>query len=236
MQENLAQPLKNNMHIGINQKILKLVAIAAMTADHIGIRFGARLPASFCVTLRLIGRLAFPLYAFLAIEGCQHTHSKSSYLFRLFILTMISEVPFDRVNACGWDHQNVIFTILFGVIACMAFDKWFLHFRKVQYLFLVALCLILPQIFKTDYGFAGACVIFGGYLARKFKVLDNGPLLLAICSALTVFSSTTELFSMPVSLLASLYNGRKGHESVVEKWLYRVWYPLHLTILAIIPI
>lgn len=224
------------MRIGISQKVLKLAAMAAMTADHIGIRFGTHLPASFCFTLRLIGRFAFPLYAFLAIEGCLYTHSKSNYLLRLSILALISEVPFDKVNACGWDHQNVIFTILFGAIACVAFNKWFLHFRKVQYLAVIALCLIFPQIFRTDYGSVGACVIFGGYLAKRFKVLDNAPLLLAICFALTVFNSTVELFSMPVFLLAGLYNGKKGHTSTFEKWMYRLWYPLHLTILAVISV
>lgn len=93
---------------------LKLLAMIAMTLDHIGCIFFPRLPL-----LRMIGRLAMPILCFFIGEGLRHTRNPQKYLLRLVGFALISELPFDlafygRVN---WASQNVYFTLALGLMA-----------------------------------------------------------------------------------------------------------------------
>ena len=92
---------------------LKIIAAVTMLIDHTGAVFFPQL-----AVFHIVGRLSFPIYAFLAAEGASKTHRKSRYLLRLGIFALLSEAPFRLAFSLGWENplpRNVLFTLLCGV-------------------------------------------------------------------------------------------------------------------------
>ena len=117
---------------GISAATLKWIALVTMTIDHFAAS-GLYLQLAYgdgvdvlgdtgYMVLRTIGRLAFPIYCFLLTEGFRRTRSREHYALRLGVFALISEIPFDLAGSGemwnGW-HQNVFFTLLFGLLALM---------------------------------------------------------------------------------------------------------------------
>ncbi len=118
-----------------SQDALKLTACAVMLLDHIGGGILEQLPpdrfsnpavylwaADVDLVLRLIGRISFPIFAWLLVQGVVHTSSLPRYAFRLFVFALISELPFDLLffqRPTGL-HQNIFWTLLLGVLALWA--------------------------------------------------------------------------------------------------------------------
>ncbi|MEG1942513.1 MAG: TraX family protein, partial [Angelakisella sp.] len=100
---------------------LKIIAIAAMLIDHIGYMFFPDM-----IIFRLIGRIAFPIFAFFVAEGIRFTHDRKKYLTRLLLLAVISEIPFDLMrngSAFSPSSQNVCFTLAVGVVCVWLLEK-----------------------------------------------------------------------------------------------------------------
>ena len=104
----------SSKHGVISAATLHLAAMLFMLMDHL---WATLLPAQDWLTC--VGRLAFPVFAFMAVEGYFHTHSFKRYALRLLVLAVISEVPFDLMYGGTWFypfHQNVIWTLLMGLL------------------------------------------------------------------------------------------------------------------------
>ena len=100
--------------LGLTSNQLKIIALVAMTCDHVGKEL---LPQ--CQILQIIGRLAFPIFAYTLVEGFMHTHDVKKYLMRLGILALLSEIPFDLAfngTILEFGHQNVFFTLFLGIL------------------------------------------------------------------------------------------------------------------------
>ena len=147
--------------------VLKLIACLSMFIDHLG-----AVCFSGMMGFRIIGRLAFPIYCFLLVEGAVHTRNMKKYILRMGIFALISEVPFDlafyhRLVYMG--HQNVFFTLGLGLLAI-----WFLEHPNEQldipdvlYKLLVIIAAgLIAEFFNTDYGFTGIAVICIFYYLR----------------------------------------------------------------------
>lgn len=166
---------------GLKGSHLKWIAIVTMLIDHIG----AFLLEPAIVTglvssefrglntvLRLIGRLAFPLFTFLLVEGFTHTRNVKKYLIQLGIFALISGIPFDLANGgvfFDFTYQNIFFTLFIGLLVISLFNQ----FEEMKYLRWVipVIGMRLAAALQTDYAAFGILVIFIFYYFRADKQL-----------------------------------------------------------------
>lgn len=247
-----------NVKKGISGSTLKLIAVITMLIDHIGaavmgrmvlIRNGATAENPWITSLvydeytiaymvmRYIGRIAFPIYCFLLVEGFQRTHNKWKYAFRLGVFAMLSEIPFDLAfnsKVLEFEYQNVFLTLLFGLFAMIAVDfierrEWvagnYLWNEAVKWILgilSVAVFAGVAKLMRTDYDAIGVGCIMLLYLFRKNKTTQ----IIVGCVSF-LWELTAPLAFIPIAF----YNGKRG---LKLKYLFYVFYPLHLLILYLI--
>lgn len=210
---------------GLSGSTLKIIAILTMLIDHIAaILISPSEPVY--MLFRLIGRLAFPIFCFLLVEGFLYTKNIKNYAFRLFLFALISEVPFDLAiagNAFSFAQQNVFFTLFIGLTTIALFAKstsvW------IKFLILIA-GMLLAYFANTDYGHFGILAIVVIYILRK----DKSQGITFACLCLT-FMNSLELSSFAILPLISSYNGKRG---LSLKYIFYVFYPAHLLLLYFI--
>ena len=232
--------LQTQTRPGLSGTALKLAACITMLIDHIGAScieatYGVayRTPPQIVqldLVLRLIGRLAFPIFCFLAVEGFLHTHDVKKYVRRLLLFGLLSEVPFDLAffrTPFAPQHQNVYWTLALGVLA-MAGLK---HFEKEnglpgwQGILCAGGCAALALAANTDYNAIGVLIICALYLTRA-----NRKRQCLAGAALFLFELTAPL----AFVLVWFYNGQRGACSPLQKKAFYWFYPVHLALLACI--
>ncbi|MBQ6811566.1 MAG: conjugal transfer protein TraX [Agathobacter sp.] len=197
--------------------------------------------------MRYIGRMAFPIYCFLLVEGFLHTRSVAKYALRLFLFALISEVPFDLAIAGQWwsmEYSNVFFTLVIGLILIWALSyvekfyefwqekNWDDFIGKLIYIVSAGFAAVFLGTFadivlKTDYGMAGVFAVAVLYLLRNMKeVAFVGAVML-----LSVMSSSTEILALLMLIPLMKYNGERGKST---KYVFYAFYPVHLFVLALI--
>ena len=232
--------------------MLKIIACASMLIDHAGVVFGGSL------MYRAIGRVAFPIYAYMIAQGCKHTKDIKKYMLRLFIFALISEVPFDIAHSNGYtfyiacadinfiSSTNIFYTLFLGVSGIAVYEKlrskgqaWFSSAPAVLVSAastVAALPFIAAAYFlDTDYGMFGVVWIFALYVADPENRLTRALVLAAgIVYRYWVWIDTyvyVLAFALLAVLFVSLYNGEQGPR---VKWAFYVFYPAHLAVLAAI--
>lgn len=210
------------MKIGLNSFHLKLIAVITMIIDHIGLFF---FPEH--ILFRIIGRLSFPIFAFLIVEGFYHTRDIRKYMIRLAGLGVISEIPFDLLTTGKFfdlRHQNVFFTLLIGLILLYGYEKQYSTFSKVSFAFLI---LIAGDLFRVDYGAWGVLMIFCFFLFRERMWAK----IVSVAVINVVVFGYIQAFAVLALLPICLYNGEKGRG---YKYFFYLVYPVHLWIIWII--
>ena len=222
---------------------LKWIALTSMLIDHFAavfyigsVVYAGKLifPHSVYIALRLVGRLAFPLYAFLLAEGFRHTRSVEKYLCRLFLFGLLSEIPFDlafRRTWVSWDYQNVFFTLFLGLLAVWLFNRITRGdparcgvLRTLLGLFCIVGAAAAAALGQTDYGAWGVLVIVSMVLFQEMEWMRD---LLVGCFLLG--SSAYEVAGLADFVLFRLYNGQRGKQA---KYVFYFFYPVHLLLLA----
>ena len=167
----------------LSQEGLKLIACVTMLLDHMGAVF---FPQN--LWLRIIGRVAFPIYCFLLAEGVHHTRNPLRYGLRLLIGLLLAEIPFDLALFGGpnFAQQNVMFTLLLA----------FLAIQTVKYCagptrFLALIPIIAAELLRTDYGAMGVLTAVLFFITRDMeeKRLLQALGLLALGFSVFVFRS-----------------------------------------------
>ena len=113
--------------------------------------------------LRLIGRVSFPIFCFLLVEGFLHTHDRKKYALRLFLFALVSEIPFDlAIMGRLFDpvHQNIFFTLLIGLLAMMLCDYFRMQAQPVAQVLVLILAMVLAWALHTDYGYPGTSLLW----------------------------------------------------------------------------
>jgi hypothetical protein len=224
---------------GLSGSTLKLIACATMLIDHSAAAIVYTLISrnhlrmtdpqlyqtlsKLYSSMRTVGRLAFPIFCFLIVEGFFHTRSVVKYCQRLFLFALVSEFPFDyalKASVPYWRKQNVYFTLLIG-LACLYLLEEVRGMPWVQF-FAVAACMYLSDAMMTDYNFKGVFLIVMLYFFHDHRLYQ---------SVVGAASIAWEHFAPLSFVLCFFYNGRRG---LRLRYFFYIFYPGHLIILGII--
>lgn len=216
---------------------LHIWAMLLMLCDHLQLTLLPDLPI-----LRCVGRLAFPLFAFMAVEGYLHTRSLKKYLLRLLMLAVISEIPFDLlVSGSVFDpmHQNVIWTIILGLCCIRAFENISADLKKMLSAVVIIASLAAAIIARVDYSSGGVLTLLAFYAFRGNTVRCRLMQLLSLAFINLVLLGGIE-FAFPYQALAVLslpiiwlYDGSQGPHNGFIKAANYLFYPAHMLILAL---
>ena len=214
---------------------IKFIAIICMTLDHVKWFF----PNLVNPYTMYFGRVAFPLFAFMITEGYIHTSDLKKYIKRLVIFALISQIPFMLFRTFVGDYMmgNVLFTMIFGLLAIIALDK----IENTLYSTLaVVACFLAGYFLDVDYGIWGISTIIIFFIFKKNKVLLSISYLIAnfiyyyslvkerlFTPIINKFSIDYIILIIPL-ILVLLYNGKQGRKI---KYILYVFYPLHLIVL-----
>ncbi len=234
---------------------IKITACLCMLCDHIGWCMQYYRVGDFgsAEILRIIGRLAFPLFAFFIAEGYRRTHNAVLYILRMLIMAFLTEIPFDLCfgkSVSFYNHTNVLFTFSFALIA-LCFVDMAIHAKRkeLRILALVPIVVSCYLSYKsgTDYSYYGVLLIFAFYFVPtkglKSK-LTLVPILLlfglrfairdAITSAHVSDWAVTQVFSSLSLIPIFLYNGKKGYSpknkfaKKAVQYAFYLFYPVHM--------
>ncbi len=240
--------MKNSIKC-LNANTLRLLACALMLCDHM---WATVVPGNVWMTW--LGRLAFPIFAFQIAEGLLHTSDFKKYAVRLLLFGIVSEIPFDLVYGSTIlypFHQNVMFTLLLGLLAIKALEsakEKHSTGAMVKGVLIAALCTLVAAITFTDYGAMGVLTVIAFYVFRDFRfawvcqlafmVLANMVFFRGEYIPLTIGSVYLELQTQGFAVFALipiwLYNGKKGISSKALQYGFYAFYPVHLLVLYLI--
>lgn len=220
---------------GLTGNQLKILALVAMTCDHVGLQILPQFPI-----LRIIGRLAFPVFAYMIGEGARYTRNRGKYLGLMTAVALLCQVVY--FVAMGSLYMCVLVTFSLSVVLIYVTD-WYLKTRKpldfcltaLTFCGILFLCLVLPKLlpetdFYVDYSIWGVLLpVFVYYSKGKHQKL------LSSCAVLVMLGiqySGIQWFGLLALIPLALYNGQRGKWKM--KYLFYVYYPAHLALIYLI--
>jgi hypothetical protein len=243
--------------------VLKIIACIAMVIDHAAYVFEPQLTAVspwLYVACRMIGRLAFPIFALGIAEGAVRTKSPKKYLRRMLVFAIIAQIPFSIMigthspdltftlfgRTIGlFKEFSVMVTLFLGLCVCLAFEK------KKYFLAAITLfaAIAADKAIGMDYGFLGVLFVFALYLTRtKGASRLVTVLLFALCLYITPLKTFAAniIFGRGLKITASilyclatmaagipvlLYNGKLGKKCGV---FFYTFYPVHMLVIWLV--
>lgn len=217
--------------LGLSGNQLKILAVIFMTIDHVGLHLFPGIQI-----FRILGRLAFPIFAFTFAEGCKYTKNRARHFIVLFLFAVLCQAVYSY--AMNSLYQNILVTLTLSASVIYSFDFAKRTRNFLGYILALAvllgvfyICNILPSTigrgFAIDYGFYGVLLPVLSYLGKtkqeKIFLLSMGLLLLAPTLG------TRQLFSLLAVPIIALYNGTRG-KCRMKNFFY-IYYPLHLVII-----
>lgn len=245
--------MRNGLKIETTSMTLHIMAMAFMLCDHL---WGTIIPGNDWLTC--VGRIAFPIFAFLIVEGYFHTKNLKKYVGRLLLFAFLSEIPFDLAMGSRLFypiHQNVLWSFLISI----GLIHWNERVRQTGKLWLrlpvgcvsVLLGYVVGLITMVDYYHAGILTVLVFYFFRQKKWWSYAGQLLCLwyinvemlggfSYEVQIFGQTRFLMRQGLALLALLpvwlYRGKQGYHSKWLQYVYYGFYPLHLLILGVLKV
>lgn len=232
---------------------LHIMAMAFMLCDHL---WGTIIPGNDWLTC--IGRISFPIFAFMLVEGYFHTKNLKKYMGRLFIFAVISEIPFNLAMGSSWFypvHQNILWSFLISLTLIHWNEKAKMNGKPWLRLIVGCLSVIIGYLIgiitMVDFYHAGILTVLAFYFFRGRKWWQwlgqflclwyiNLELLGGFSYEIYLFGETYFFTRQGLALLALipiwLYRGRQGYHSKPFQYACYAFYPLHLLILGLIKI
>ena len=231
--------------------VLHIIAMTLMLMDHL---WATLLPAREWLTCA--GRVAFPIFAFMAVEGYFHTRSFKKYILRMLLFAVLSEIPFDLMYGGTWFypvHQNVLWTFLLSLLGVWLMEQVRKKGKTWMYLLVCVLVvlagLVLGTLCMVDYYGVGVLTVFVFYFLHGRKwwcflgqlaalYCLNVELLGGLMYPVQLFGMEFELCQQGLALLALipiwLYRGRQGYHSKPFQYLCYAFYPVHMLLLVVV--
>ena len=210
---------------GMTTFLMKWIAVLTMITDHVGRMFFPDVHI-----FNIIGRIAFPLFAFLLIEGFVHTGNLKKYMLRMLIFACISEIPYDLAMQETWlefSRQNTIWTLTLGLLMLALCRKYQYSVWAVAGIAVV--CCAAAALLRFDYGAGGIVLILILYFLRDRQWLKY----LAMLGLSVLWCGGTEIAAMISIIFMLAYNGKHGKNM---KYMFYWFYPVHLAVLFFIKI
>lgn len=245
--------MNKKLRIETTSMSLHIMAMAFMLCDHL---WGTIIPGNDWLTC--IGRISFPIFAFMIVEGYFHTSNLKKYVCRLLVFAVLSEIPFNLAmgsSAFYPIHQNVLWSFLIS-IGLIYLNEKAKRMDKVWIRILtgsmtVILGAIIGLVTMVDFYHAGILTVLVFYFFRKRKWWGyigqllclwyiNTELLGGLGYEIQFFGQNYFLLRQGLAVLALipiwLYHGKQGYHSKKLQYAYYAFYTLHLLILGIIKV
>lgn len=236
---------------GVSAAMLHVLAMVLMLCDHM---WATLFPAAEWLTC--VGRVAYPIFAFMLVEGYFHTSSLKRYMLRLLAWAVISEIPFNLMyfgSAFYPYHQNVLWTFLLSLLLITLLDRVRDRLRPVFAVIVSAALIVLGYLagfaLMVDYYGVGVLtvVVFYYFSQRRWwsyvgqlvcLAFLNVELLGGLGYEVTLFGYELEISQQGLALLALipiwLYQGRQGEHRKPFRYFCYAFYPAHMLALALI--
>lgn len=207
-----------------SQEGLKLLACTTMLIDHIGALMLHN------IWFRIIGRLAFPIYCFLLVEGIHHSKNLKKYQNRMIFSAVLAEIPFDLAisGRLNFENCSVMVTLLLGFWAVRAMGK-----TRGLWKWVVPVPFFLAaELMRTDYGGMGILMIVLFELTRgRHEWLKAAGMVTLNWQGSLVFGVPVQLYAVLALIPIWLYSGEKLTHNRVVQWAFYLFYPAHLLVL-----
>lgn len=225
---------------GLTNNQLKIIAMVSMALDHIGLLF---FPDEDI--FRILGRIAFPIFAYMIAEGCRYTKNRAKYLGMIAGMGILFQLVF--FVAMGSLYQGILITFSLAIITIYAIDGlikskklWGRLAALGAIAFVAVFVFVLPRLlvgtdFDLDYGLWGILLPIAVYFLpnRVWRIVGVAALLLARAIHYTVFPVNSlgllQWFSLCTVPLLALYSGERGRAKM--KYVFYIFYPAHLVVL-----
>ncbi len=196
---------------------LKILACIFMFVDHVSF-----ILLNNNIFGRIVGRLAFPIFAYLIATNFSRTSNKEKYFIRLLIFAFLSQLPFHFLI----HGLNIFFTLCLGFLCCY---YWQEGFEKLFNLLCFSFVLLLSFFLHVDYGFYGVALVFLFYIFRNSFLKQFISLL--ILDIIFYVYMPLEMFGILAFIPLYFYNNRKGKSL---KYVFYVFYPIHLFLIFLV--
>lgn len=232
----------------IDALTLKLLAMAFMLLDHTWATVWD------VPWFTMIGRLAFPIFAFQIAEGFFYTSNRKRYIQRMLLFALISEIPFNLMvsNSLRYPfHQNVMFTFLIALLLMSWMERAKEH--KGKFIVVTAVCVVLAYLLGlltfVDYYHYGVFMVLLFYWTRNLRfgwviqllgMLYINHAMAGLQLSVEIFGQTVEFGQQMLAVLALIpiwmYNGKQGYHSKTVQYLCYGFYPGHMLLLYLLAV
>lgn len=237
--------MAQNSKLDISSFTLHILAMGFMLCDHL---WAVLFPAEEWLTC--IGRIAYPIFAFMIVEGYTHTHNLRRYMLRIFLWACLSEIPFNIMYGGSIFypyHQNVLWTFLQSLLLIILIEKCRLRFKTASAAMLsaglTAFGFAIGYVTMTDYYGIGVLTVLMFYFFRgqtwKSRLVQfvclyilNVELLGGYYYTFHLFGHDIEFTQQGLALLSLipiwLYHGRQGIHNKIFQYACYAFYPVHI--------
>lgn len=215
---------------GFSGSALKVIAMISMVIDHIALYLMEHGTVLY-ETMRCIGRIAFPVFAFLIAEGFIHTRSRYRYFFTLLGFAVISEIPWYLLNGADGTH-NVMFTLAFGVATLMVLENLLQCSMVLGFLWTLGMSGLASWL-GVDYEWRGILDIVIFYLFNGYGHSFPYSRDMQFFCTFALMIHYGVIGAIMACMILYVYNGTRGFvQGSIAKYGFYAFYPVHLLFIS----